>query len=156
MHKKFSKIDTFDVEDTWNAIVDSSINQMVLTVKNELKDTIGVPRPHRKVQPLKEGVKRINKQTAQIKHEVHAIIERENMTLNHFSKPHKDQGKINHLTDKKFKAVMKLESLFDQNETKKIEEELKSNPILADNAKTEKGVHFSKRSRSTAVDFNKT
>jgi len=49
MHKKFSKIDNFDVEDTWNAIVDSSINQMVLTVKNELKDTIGVPRLHRKV-----------------------------------------------------------------------------------------------------------
>ena len=49
LHKKFNKIDKFDVEDTWNSIVNTSINQMVLTVKNELKDTIGVPRPHRKV-----------------------------------------------------------------------------------------------------------
>ena len=47
-------------------------------------------------------------------------MEREKMTVNHFSKPNKNKEKINQLTDKKFKTVMKLESLFDPNETKRI------------------------------------
>ena len=46
-----------------DAPVNKDINTMMLTVRNELKDTIGEPRPYRKVQPYKEANKRMTKQT---------------------------------------------------------------------------------------------
>lgn len=61
---------------------------------------------------------------------------------------------------------MKLESIFDQRETRKLEEEeLRKITIYAKNQMSNKktkaslattGVNFSKRSKSNAVDFNKT
>ena len=73
--------------------------------------------------------------------------------------------------DKKFQKGMKLQSLFDPAETRRIEEEeLKNISSYVTNemgskkrkvsvppaAAAKTGVHFSQRSKSTAVDFNKT
>ena len=70
-NKKFTKIAEFQYENTYEQIIKRDTDKMVLTVQDEIKDTLGVPRPYRKVQPVKEAAKRIEKNMKSIKHQVH-------------------------------------------------------------------------------------
>ena len=48
-NKKFTKIAEFQYENTYEQIIKRDTDKMVLTVQDEIKDTLGVPRPYRKV-----------------------------------------------------------------------------------------------------------
>ena len=52
---------------------------MSLTVRDEVKDTVGIARPARKVAAYKEAEKRIDKTTKSIKHQVAEIMARDEM-----------------------------------------------------------------------------
>ncbi len=47
--KAFTKIKDLQYENTYETIVARDITKMNLTVRDEIKDTLGLPRPHRKV-----------------------------------------------------------------------------------------------------------
>lgn len=103
------------------------IDEMVATVKNEIKDTLGLPRPHRKVQPVKEAQKRIEKLTKSTKHEITEQFARENMSQTYFNQKRNTlaPGKIevNELVDAKYHKGIRLESIFDPRETKKLQDQ---------------------------------
>ena len=45
----FTKIKNFSIEQTYQHVVEKSVNQMAETVDDEIAATIGQPRPHRKI-----------------------------------------------------------------------------------------------------------
>lgn len=65
-NKMFYNVEQLKTESTLQQLVFRDISRMTETVKNEMSDTIGATR-HRKIAPLKEAVKRIEKSTVSIK-----------------------------------------------------------------------------------------
>ena len=61
------KVVNFDGSATYDQVIKHDITEMVNTVRDEYKDTLGIPRP-RKVAAYKEAEKRIDKTTKSIKH----------------------------------------------------------------------------------------
>lgn len=66
-NKMINKVMDFKYDNTYNQLVATDIQEMVGTVRYELKDTLGIPRP-RKVAAYKEAEKRIDKATKSVKH----------------------------------------------------------------------------------------
>ena len=77
---------------------------MVQTVENELKDTLGIPRP-RKIAPLREAAKRLDDGHKAVKHQIQEKLARDDMKVNYLNTLKSKSRKDTHLnlkTDKKF------------------------------------------------------
>ena len=59
----------FKYDNTYNQLIAPDLQEMVGTVRNEFKDTFGIPRP-RKVAAYKEAEKRIDKASKSVKHQI--------------------------------------------------------------------------------------
>lgn len=90
----------------FNLIVKHDIDKMHETVQDEMKITLGMERPHRKVQPTKEAVVRMNKVSKTSKHEISEQIARENMKMQFFDKTDKvgahPKGKLNAIVENNY------------------------------------------------------
>ena len=112
-NRKFSKIAEFQYENTYEQIVKRDTKNMVAVVKDEIKDTLGIPRPHRRVQPVKEAAKRIEKNMKSIKHQVAEQVARETMQANFFNPVknptrYTDKTIVNPTTDASFRKGLRL------------------------------------------------
>lgn len=67
----------FTADQTLEKVVTRDINKMVETVSGDMRETIGRARPHRKVQPVKEAAKRIEKNEKSLKVQISEQIARE-------------------------------------------------------------------------------
>jgi len=97
---------------------------MVRTVHDEMKDTLGIPRP-RKIAPVREAKKRIEKNEKTIKHQVSEQVAREQMKLMMPSIRGKaKQTRVDLNVDEKYKKAIKLQSIFNPVETQVLEKEI--------------------------------
>eukprot|EP00354_Favella_ehrenbergii_P007556 CAMPEP_0170473946 /NCGR_PEP_ID=MMETSP0123-20130129/15777_1 /TAXON_ID=182087 /ORGANISM="Favella ehrenbergii, Strain Fehren 1" /LENGTH=156 /DNA_ID=CAMNT_0010743325 /DNA_START=337 /DNA_END=807 /DNA_ORIENTATION=- len=78
-----NKLSHLQYEPTFEHIVKRDIDKMEQTVSDEMKATLGIPRPHRKVQPSKSA-KRIENTNKTAKHVITEQIARENMQKSFF------------------------------------------------------------------------
>ena len=62
-----AKVVNFSHINTFEQVVSSDFDEMVATVKDEIKDTLGIPRP-RKVAAYKEAEARMDGARKSIKH----------------------------------------------------------------------------------------
>lgn len=63
----FKNVATFDLQNTYDLVIKKDLNQMTGTVHDEIKDTLGLPRPPRKIAPVKEAKKRLAENEKSIK-----------------------------------------------------------------------------------------
>ena len=125
----FKNVAKFDTTLTFDKVVMKDINKMTGTVSDEFKDTLGLPRP-RKIAPVKEAKKRMEKNEKSIKEQVTEQLAREHMKYAYYNPlknptlKDKAAGKFNPIVDEKFKKGVKLESLFNPSETKKLDTEI--------------------------------